>query len=467
VESEVRYIFGVLDAALLAVLPLLAWWLFLSGLDDLSIDVLFLRWWRKRRWQAPADRPGESRLAVFVPLWKEHDVIGRMLDHNIRSIRYANYEFFVGVYPNDPETLAAVTAAAAIHSNVHACPCPHEGPTSKADCLNWILQHLILCERRTGERFDAIVLHDAEDLIHPDSFRQIHRYLAEADMIQVPVLPLPTPWWMLTHGSYCDEFAEGQVKDLLARIEGGGFLPSCGVGTALSRRAIDSLAESNHNRVFEPTCLTEDYELGYRLHRAGIRQAFVPLDLRRPAATREFFPGTLAGAIRQRSRWVTGIALQGWQRNGWGRNWREAYWFWRDRKGLLGNPVSLLANFLFLYGAITFAVAQSTGTHWGLAGALGWTPVVWGGLAVQALRIASRTACCSRIYGPWFASLAPLRTVWANWINFRATVSALSRFARARWTRTPLIWLKTEHAFPSPEALMPRPQAARARAGRV
>ena len=56
--------------------------------------------------------------------------------------------------------------------------------------------------------FEVIVTHDAEDLIHPDSLRWINHYMQEYDMVQVPVLPLPTPGRRLTHGVYCDEFAE-------------------------------------------------------------------------------------------------------------------------------------------------------------------------------------------------------------------------------------------------------------------
>ena len=52
-----------------------------------------------------------------------------------------------------------------------------------------------------------------------------------------------------------------------------------------------------------------------------------------------------------------------------------------------------------------------------------------------------------------FAVGAPLRVFWANWINSRATVRALFRYARARWRGEPLVWLKTEHAYPSRASL--------------
>jgi hypothetical protein len=40
-------------------------------------------------------------------------------------------------------------------------------------------------------------------------------------------------------------------------------------------------------------------------------------------------------------------------------------------------------------------------------------------------------------------------------VNTLATISALFRFARARLRHEPLVWLKTEHAYPNREALNP------------
>jgi hypothetical protein len=44
---------------------------------------------------------------------------------------------------------------------------------------------------------------------------------------------------------------------------------------------------------------------------------------------------------------MTGIALQSWRRFGWQYRPGQAYWLWRDRKGLLNHPVSVLANLVF------------------------------------------------------------------------------------------------------------------------
>jgi adsorption protein B len=63
-------------------------------------------------------------------------------------------------------------------------------------------------------------------------------------------------------------------------------------------------------------------------------------------------------------------------------------------------------------------------------------------------QIAARTYSSSRIYGWRFASLAPLRMVWGNLLNFQATVKALRQFTTARIQRRSLRWHKTEHSFP-------------------
>ena len=53
---------------------------------------------------------------------------------------------------------------------------------------------------------------------------------------------------------------------------------------------------------------------------------------------------------------MTGIALQTWDRHGWRGGFVQKYWLWRDRKGILGNPASLLTNVLFLLRSNSIAV---------------------------------------------------------------------------------------------------------------
>jgi len=445
----------------LLLIPL-AFWVVLSGLDDCVIDVAAaIAWLRLLSTGSPNDRELAAaparRMAIYVAAWQEHRVIQNMLDNNLARLRYPCTDFFVGAYPNDAPTLAGVREAMRRHPNVHLALCPHAGPTSKADCLNWIYQRMLLFEEENGVRFDMIVTHDAEDIIDPDALTWINYYAQWYDMIQIPVLALPTPLRELTHGVYCDEFSEYQHRDMMARSLMGGFIPSNGVGTGFSRRALEMLATVYSNRIFEPVCLTEDYENGFRVGNLGLAQKFIPVRLRhgRATATREYFPRTFRNAVRQRTRWTTGIALQSWEFHSFGETLAHAYWFWRDRKSLIGNIVGPLTNLVFLYGAATFAWAASMHREWQFGRDLAWSaPVAAAGLALQCLHTSIRMASSTRIYGFRFAAAVPLRIVWGNWINCWASCRAIAGYARAKWRHEPLRWVKTEHAYPSRAALL-------------
>src|SRR5678815_4627462 len=299
------------DRLVLAILAPLAVAILVSGLDDLVVDLAWAWTWIKSALRPAAslfppgprqlDMAPRQKIAIFVPLWHEHQVIGRMLEHNLAAIRYPDYHIFAGCYPNDIETQDAVRAVAARFPQVHLALCPHAGPTSKADCLNWIYQHLLRLEENGEQIFDVVVMHDAEDLIHPEELSWINYYAARYDFVQTPVLALATPLHWLTHGVYCDEFAENHTRDMLVREALGGFVPSAGVGTGYRREALEKLAHASSNQLFAPEALTEDYENGLRMFRLGCSQAFVPISrgsLSQNAgggrhdfvATREFFP---------------------------------------------------------------------------------------------------------------------------------------------------------------------------------
>ena len=457
---DLHAISGLIDRGLLAILGPVIVAILLSGLDDLFVNAVWAFHWIQSRVRPsarmfpPGKRQLESaprrKIAILVPLWHEHAVIADMLQHNLAAIRYSDYHVFAGCYPNDDQTQEAVQSVASRFPNVHMALCPHDGPTSKGDCLNWIYQHILLYEDENAERFDLILIHDAEDMIHPEELRWINYYSGRFDFIQTPVLPMATPLRHLVHGIYCDEFAENHTIDMAVRARTGGFIPGAGVGTGYRREALDRLACAASNRIFEPESLTEDYENGLRLFRLGCKQVFVPIasSLERPSdwvATREFFPRQWSSALRQRTRWVTGIALQGWSRFGWKGSPGELYWLWRDRKGLLGNSLSVVSNAIFLYGLVTrlwnrlpLPTARLTEVT----------------LVLLLLRMLVRMACTARVYGVWFALGVPLRTVYANFLNSAAGCQAVTKYVASRLKHEPLQWMKTEHAYPSRAALL-------------
>src|SRR3954452_2996625 len=122
-------------------------WVILNGVDDLflalmaGVAVLQSRFTPREDQRVPSEAELDSvpqrRMAIFVCLWREHGVIRDMIEHNVRSMRYSNYDFFIGVYPNDTQTVAAASEVCKRYANVHLSITPHPGGTSKADNLNW------------------------------------------------------------------------------------------------------------------------------------------------------------------------------------------------------------------------------------------------------------------------------------------------------------------------------------------
>ena len=439
--------------------------LLISGLDDLIPVSIFLVHHARRLLRGKTEVPiarlrvAESQIAIFVPCWNESGVIGNMVRHNLMAIRYKNFHIFLGVYPNDEPTVEVAGQLAESFANVHVAMCPSPGPTSKADCLNSIYRTMQDFEREQGARFNTVVLHDAEDLIHPQSLALIDLERSSYEMVQVPVLPLPTPFLEFTHGVYCDEFAEFQNIDMHARQFSDSFLPSSGVGTGFAREILERLADER-GQAFDAESLTEDYEIGVYIHDKGYRQLFAPIQRGEDGsftATREYFPRTTNTAIRQRTRWVTGIALQCWERRGWSGSWRTRYWFWRDRKGLIANPLSLLTNFLFVAGLADLVVSIVHHRPWALAVNNPRVAILCGlTLCLQWLRLGIRMVCVGRLYGPAFAMGVPMRALLGNLINCFASVRATWRYFNARGAQTKLVWQKTEHAYPTNTGLAER-----------
>ena len=174
-------------------------------------------------------------------------------------------------------------------------------------------------------------------------------------------------------------------------------------------------------------------------------------------ATRSYFPRTVRQAIRQRSRWAIGIALQSWQRFGWNAGAGQLYWLWRDRKGLVNHPAAMLANLIFCYGIGRLAWARLSGGDWylGMVVAASAT-VTWlllGNVFLLLWRLVVRGAFGWSVYGWRHALATPLRAPLSNMINSCSAIGALGKFLAARLSKQPLVWSKTEHSYPRGEAL--------------
>jgi adsorption protein B len=328
----------------------------LFGINDLIVDLIYFarRLWRSATIYRRFPRAFASQyifnadpgyIAILVPAWDEATVIAAMLKATLKRIDYPNYRIFVGYYRNDPATAAAIASIA--DTRIHAVEVEADGPTTKADCLNHLYDALIQDELETGHAAKAVVLHDAEDVVHPLELRIFDGLIDRSAVIQLPVLPLIDSHSRWVAGHYCDEFAEAHIKELVVREAVGAAIPLAGVGCAIARRPLSQLAALQDGKPFAGNSMTEDYEVGLRLGSLGLKTMFVRIRSRpgEPGvvASRGHFPASLGCAVRQKARWLGGIALAGWDRLGWSGGLGERWMRLRDRRGPLAALLLLAA----------------------------------------------------------------------------------------------------------------------------
>ncbi|HEY60900.1 MAG TPA: phage adsorption protein NrfB [Anaerolineae bacterium] len=444
-----------------------------SGITDFVFDIYYIyravrRFLLSRNWPKLTLERLEAReqqkIAIIIAAWHEEDVIAQTLTNACETIRYRNYDIFVGTYPNDPATQSEVDRIAQKYLRVHKVVTADDGPTNKAANLNQVFQAIKEYEQRKGQRYEIILMHDSEDVIHPYSLLVCNYLIPRMDMIQIPVFPMDVSLRNVTYWTYADEFAENHTKLLLVRELTGGFVPSAGVGTAFTKRAFQLMALVSESDVFNPGSLTEDYELGLRMNLRGIRAAFVLVNIPSPkslgtgkrnvadwVATRAVFPLQFRRAVRQKTRWNIGIVLQGWQNLGWQGNLPVRWNLFQDRKALLTTPANFLGYFVFLY----FVIYQILVTYYAPympplieKGTLLWY-LAYISTVFMIWRSGNRAFAVNKIYGFWPAVTSIPRSIWGNVINFFAMTRAVWQFSLGRMAKKQVALDKTEHEFPS------------------
>jgi adsorption protein B len=453
--------------------------MFLFGLDDLFIDIYYwirtfvrrITVYRKRpradseRLYAEQQRP----IAIMVPAWNEIGVVGSMVKNAAETLDYENYEIFVGTYPNDAETQADVDAVCDQFDHVHKVVCALPGPTSKSDCLNNILASIMEFERANNFKFSGYVLHDAEDMISPMELRLFNYLLADNDLIQVPVYPYTHEGISPTASHYADEFAETHGKDIPVREALAGQVPSAGVGTGFSRRAILMLMAEGDGLAFDTQSLTEDYDIGFRLRKWGMKEIFVRYSVSEEQATlredrmltgdktsrlicvREHFPSKFVDAVKQKSRWIVGIVFQGFNTHKWTKSGVMNFFLWRDRRGLFANILSFLAMLVFIQLVLILAYQSLIPDSYQFLSIFESNGLVAflliANLLLMLNRMLQRFIFVTQYYGLVQGLFAIPRIFWSILINFFAVIRAIRLVIKVGDARK-VAWDKTTHEFP-------------------
>jgi bacteriophage N4 adsorption protein B len=444
-------------------------WFLVGAADELLVDLFWLihkvkRWLSRYRHNPPqrADqlaaptRPGI--LAVFIPTWCEAAVIEHMLKRCQQVWQHGTtqYRIYVGCYPNDNAGIAATQRGATGSPHVRLVLCNSNGPTTKADCLNRLWQALVADELSGGFKAKAIILHDAEDFVHADELRIFDLLIEKANSVQLPVIPMQVQGSAWISGHYGDEFAEAHGKTLVVREAIGAALPLAGVGCAIERNHLGRIALGRGGMPFDKDSLTEDYELGLALSCNGQHSIFARIQdaNNQLVGTRACFPETLTTSVRQKTRWMIGIALVGWDRLGW-RGGVAEYWMrLRDRKAVFAAIVLCAAYLCILLTAI-LTLAE-------LAGLFEPRPIgpltaklLYANALILLWRLIVRACFVWQAQG-WQAALFSIpRTLIANIIAIMAARRAVMGYTSHLMGKA-LRWDKTTHAhFPTAQSTAP------------
>ncbi|MCL1994580.1 MAG: phage adsorption protein NrfB [Defluviitaleaceae bacterium] len=411
-------------------------------------------------------------LAFVIGAWREDDVLEEVVTNLIRSQIYLRsmYHIFLGVYPNDPPTLAVANRLAQRFDNVHVVINCKNGGTSKAQNINWVISQIKEYEKTTGWRFCGITIHDSEDVVSPYELLFTSYLYDTQKALQFPVYPLvPFPRFKnffshLTTNTYADEFAENHFYTMSSRFILKGFVPSAGTGFAVRRDVLDSFDDE----LLPSNSLTEDYRLSLTMFERGIQFMYVLLKLpfirgktkqKRAThayiATRSMFPNSYKAAVRQKTRWICGITLQSvkftdiFQRNK-NINLISRYLIYKDMKGYFANLASFLPFLLFTLIAlgnfvefiprlyiedgdilhILFFIAVALGVHKQTMRAIG----LWKFYGARSI-----------FFSLLFPPIVPIRFVYGIIINTHATIRAIKQFFTPKPKETPAEREQREH----------------------
>jgi adsorption protein B len=477
IEFFIHYLFALRYIAVTVMVLIL-----IFAIDDIFIDLYY---WSRKAWRAvfiyrKRDvfdernllKIKEKPLAIMIPAWLEVGIVAKMAEFTAAELDYENYQIFVGTYPNDQATQDDVDAVCERFPNIHKVVCARPGPTSKADCLNNVIASILRFEEKTKVKFAGFIMHDAEDVVSAMELRLFNHLLEKKDLIQLPVYPFSRGPFHFTAGHYLDEFSEMHGKDMIVRESFVGQVPSAGVGTCFSRRAIIKLTEEGDGLPFDIQSLTEDYDIGFRMNIWGMEEIFVQFSVTdnkyasfaeksksrndragNVVCVREYFPETLSNSVRQKSRWIIGIVFQGIQVHKWSSDWKLNYFLWRDRKGVIAHFLSFIATLIVLQIIVLWFMEQLSTDGYRFMSIFkedGWTALL---IKINFYffvnRVVQRMIFVRQYYGIIQALVSPLRLVWGNLINFLANCRAIQQVLAQGGNPKRVAWDKTDHEYPT------------------
>ncbi len=228
---------------------------------------------------------------ILLPLYREAGVLPQLLKA-CKELEYpaAKLDIKLLLEEDDVETLEVVRQTE-LPPNFDLLVVPAEGPRTKPKACNYGLQFA---------RGEYCVIYDAEDIPAPDQLKKAlvvfrrggpHIGCVQAKLNYYnPKQNAITKWFSLEYTTWFDFFLPGLV-DL------GLPVPLGGSSNHFTTRLLRELG------AWDPNNVTEDADLGMRLHRAGYQTALMD------SMTLEEANSDFINWMRQRSRWGKGYFI--------------------------------------------------------------------------------------------------------------------------------------------------------------
>jgi cellulose synthase/poly-beta-1,6-N-acetylglucosamine synthase-like glycosyltransferase len=301
-------------------------------------------WWMLHAWRDPdtlretgfTRLPGQAApqrsFSLLVPARHEQAVLEQTLEQ-LHRLDHPYFEVIAIIGHDDPETHEVAQRVADRYPGRVRVVVDHSVPKNKPKGLNTALPHC---------RGDVVGVFDAEDEVDPRLLRIVDEAFTaqDADVVQggVQLVNFRSSWFSLRN---CLEYFFW-FRSRLHLQEKHGFIP-LGGNTVFVRT--DLLREVGG---WDAECLAEDCDLGVRLSTMGKR---ITVCYDAHLVTREETPDTVAGLLKQRTRWNQGF-LQVLRKGDWRRL--------PGRRQRLLARYTLAQPFLQAFAGIAIPVAIAT-----------------------------------------------------------------------------------------------------------
>lgn len=228
----------------------------------------------------------KKTFAVIIAAHNESAVIGQLLQ-NLQSLEYPKmlYDVFV-IADNCNDNTAEIARS---YGSI-VCERTHPTKKSKGFAMEWMFERLFKMEKK----YDAVVVFDADNLVHPRFLMEMNNRLCKGDRIIQGYLDAKNPYDTWVAGTFAIAFWVIDHISHLAKTNIGLSAVLGGTGMCITTDVLERYG-------WRATCLTEDMEFTMKSLAEGIKTTWA-----HDAIVYDEKPLTFMQSWRQRKRWAQG-----------------------------------------------------------------------------------------------------------------------------------------------------------------